>query len=114
VRAKRASKDGHSLRKDTMAMTRHMIEVDETTATLLRDRAEARGMSVSALVAGLVALTEQPSDITPEELAELDRQMAAIESGEEATYPHEEVERWLLTWGSPDYKPFHEWRSAQL
>jgi predicted transcriptional regulator len=97
-----------------MAMTRHTIEVDEATATLLRDRAEACGTSVSALVAGLVALTEPSSAITPEELADLDRQMAAIDSGEEATYPHEEVERWLLTWGTPDYKPFLEWRSAHL
>ncbi len=94
-------------------MTRHTIEVDETTATLLHDRAAERGMSVSDLVAGLVALSEPPIDITPEELADLDRQMAAIDSGEEATYPHEEVERWLLTWGTPEYKPFLQWKSAQ-
>lgn len=94
-------------------MTRHVIEVDETTATLLRDRAHERGMSVSDLVAGLVALTEPTTEISPEELADLDRQMAAIDSGEEPTYPHEEVERWLLTWGTPDYKPFLEWKSTQ-
>lgn len=89
-----------------MASQRHMIEVDETTATLLRDRADAQGVSVSELVAGLAALAETPVVIAPEELAELDRQMAAIDAGEEATFPHEDVERWLATWGTPDYKPF--------
>ena len=92
-----------------MAMTRHTIEVDETTATLLRDRAEARGVSVFDIVAGLVALTEPSTEVVelpPAELAELDRQWAAIESGEEKTYPHEEVARWLQTWGTPDFKPF--------
>lgn len=93
-------------------MTRHTIEVDETTANLLRDRADARGMSVSDFVAGLVALTEPPTEITPQELAELDRQMAAIDSGEEATFPHEDVERWLATWGTPEFKPFLKFRSV--
>lgn len=87
-------------------MTRHTIEVDETTATLLRDRAAERGMTVSDLVAGLVALAEPPAELTAEERADLDQQWAAIESGEEKTYPHEEVARWLKTWGTPDFKPF--------
>jgi predicted transcriptional regulator len=89
-----------------MASKRHVIEVDETTATLLHERATERGLSVAELVAGLAALTEAPVELSPEELAELDRQMAAIDSGEEATFPHEDVARWLETWGTPDYKPF--------
>ena len=95
-----------------MASNSHMIEVDEATATLLRDRAAERGLSVAELVAGLAALTEAPADISPEELAELDRQMAAIDAGEEATFPHEEVARWLETWGTPDYRPFLKPKSA--
>ena len=95
-----------------MASKRHMIEVDEMTATLLRERAAAHGVSVAKLVAGMTALAETPVDISPEELAELDRQMAAIDSGEEATFPHEEVARWLETWGTPDYKPFLKPRST--
>ncbi|WP_322514203.1 hypothetical protein SR870_14255 [Rhodopseudomonas palustris] len=89
-----------------MASKRHLIEVDETTATRLRERADAQGVSVAELVAGLTALAETPVEISPEDLAELDRQVAAIKSGEEATYPQDEVERWLATWGTPDYKPF--------
>uniref|UniRef100_Q07SS6 Uncharacterized protein n=1 Tax=Rhodopseudomonas palustris (strain BisA53) TaxID=316055 RepID=Q07SS6_RHOP5 len=89
-----------------MASKRQLIEVDETTAMLLRERADAQGISVAELVAGLTALAVAPVEISPEELAELDRQVAAIKSGEEATYPQDEVERWLATWGTPDYKPF--------
>ncbi|MGP9810588.1 hypothetical protein ACTZWT_03640 [Rhodopseudomonas sp. NSM] len=89
-----------------MASKRHLIEVDETTATRLRERADAQGVSVAELVAGLTALADTPVDISPEDLVELDRQVAAIKSGEEATNPQDEVERWLATWGTPDYKPF--------
>jgi predicted transcriptional regulator len=89
-----------------MASKRHMIEVDETTATLLRERADARGISVAELVADMTALADTPVEISPEDLADLDRQMAAIDSGEEPTFPHDDVARWLQTWGTPDYKPF--------
>jgi len=89
-----------------MASKRQLIEVDESTAMLLRERADAQGISVAELVAGLTAVAEAPVEISPEELAELDRQVAAIKSGEEATYPQDKVERWLATWGTPEYKPF--------
>eukprot|EP01035_Chromulina_nebulosa_P013793 gene13792-biopygen11710 len=64
------------------------------------------GTMIWELVAGLAALTDVPVEISPEELADLDRQMAAIDSGEEATVPHDQVARWLETWGTPDFKPF--------
>ncbi|MCP9625475.1 hypothetical protein NML43_00095 [Rhodopseudomonas palustris] len=89
-----------------MASKRHLIEVDETTATRLRERADAQGISVAELVAGLTALSESPVEISAEDLADLDRQWAAIQSGQEATIPHEQVAQWLETWGTPDYKPF--------
>lgn len=89
-----------------MATMRHTIEVDETTATLLRDRAIERGISVAELVASLAVFAEPSIDTTAEGLADLDRQMAAIDSGEEATYAHDDVARWLTTWGTPDFKPF--------
>ena len=89
-----------------MASKRQLIEVDESTAMLLRERADAQGISIAELVAGLTALAVAPVEISPEELAELDRQWAAIQSGEEATVPHDQVARWLETWGTPDYKPF--------
>jgi hypothetical protein len=63
-------------------------------------------VSVAKLVAGMTALAETPVEISPEELAELDRQWAAIQSGEEKTVPHDQVARWLETWGTPDFMPF--------
>jgi predicted transcriptional regulator len=42
-----------------------------------------------------------------DEIAELDRRWAAIEAGE-ATVPHDEVVRWLQTWGTPAFRPWRE------
>ncbi|MCD0420277.1 hypothetical protein LOC51_23925 [Rubrivivax sp. JA1024] len=89
-----------------MASKRQLIEVDETTATRLRERADAQGISVAEVVASLTALSESPVEISAEDLADLDRQWAAIQSGQEVTIPHEQVAQWLETWGTPDYKPF--------
>jgi predicted transcriptional regulator len=44
---------------------------------------------------------------TDADCSELDRQWAAIEAGE-PTVPHEQVARWLETWGTPDFRPWHE------
>jgi predicted transcriptional regulator len=81
------------------------IEVDEHTAEVLEAQAAARGVTIGQVVADLVAFTQIPADA--EELAELDRQWAAIEAGE-PTIPHEQVARWLETWGTPAFKPWHE------
>jgi predicted transcriptional regulator len=83
-----------------MSSKTETIEIDSDTASVLRERAARRGLSVSQLVAELVPLTDEDDSI-----AELDRRWAAIESGE-ATVPHEEVERWLRTWGTPDFRPW--------
>lgn len=48
-----------------MASKRQLIEVDETTATRLRERADAQGISVAEVVAGLTALAESPVEISP-------------------------------------------------
>ncbi len=48
------------------------------------------------------ALESGPADALPE-LADLDRQWAAIKAGE-PTVPHEEVVRWLDTWGTPSFR----------
>jgi predicted transcriptional regulator len=84
-----------------------MIEIDEQTAELLEARAAARGVSVGQLVAELIAFVDAQVPVDPEELAELDRRWAAIEAGE-PTIPHDEVVRWLETWGTPAFKPWHE------
>jgi predicted transcriptional regulator len=83
------------------------IEVDEATAIALQGRADAQGVSVSELVAGMIAITGTPVGLSSAELAELDRQWASIESGE-ATVPHEQVANWLKTWGTPAFKPWRD------
>ena len=48
-----------------------------------------------------------PLAIDADEIAELDRRWAAVESGE-PTVPHDEVVRWLQTWGTPAFTPRQE------
>lgn len=79
------------------------IEVDAATASELRRRATERGVSVAALIAELVPLAADSDS-----LAELKRQWDLIERGEIGTVPHSEVERWLRTWGTPDFRPWPE------
>ena len=88
-------------------MKTQTIEVDETTAATLRTRAAERGVSVAELVAELVLLESAPMSAEPDEIAELDRRWAAIQAGE-ATVPHEEVVRWLETWGTPAFRPWRK------
>jgi predicted transcriptional regulator len=90
-----------------MAPKIHTIEVDEATAIALRGRAEAQGLSVSELVAGMTAITGTPVALSAAELAELDHQWTSVKSGE-ATVPHEEVASWLQTWGTPAFKPWRD------
>ena len=89
-----------------MSSKTHTIEVDEATADALKARADERGMTVAQLLADIAA-ESGPVTVDPEEIAELDRRSAAIEAGE-PTVPHEEVVRWLETWGTPAFRP---WRS---
>jgi len=83
------------------------IEVDERTAEVLEAQAAARGVTIGQVVADLVAFIDAQVPADAGELAELDRQWAAIEAGE-PTVPHEEVARWLETRGTPAFKPWHE------
>lgn len=78
------------------------IELDGVTVAALKKRAAERGVSVSQLVAELVPLATDDQAI-----AELDRRWAAIERGE-ATVPHADVERWLRTWGTPEFRPWNK------
>ena len=91
------------------------IEVDAATAEVLEARAAERGVAVAELVADLAALDAQawPEDreamhaAGEGELTELDRRWAAVQAGE-PTVPHEEVVRWLETWGTPAFRPWAE------
>jgi predicted transcriptional regulator len=88
-----------------MAGKTRTIELDEATASALESCAAERGLSVSEFVAGMTALQDASFALTPEEEDDLDRQWATIKAGE-PTIPHEEVARWLGTWGTSEFKPW--------
>jgi len=92
------------------------IEVDEQTAEVLKARAAARGLTVSALVAELIGAEEtMPPDLqvmcsasegpwAPEALAEDARRLAEFRRTREAL-PWEDVKAWMQTWGTPNELP---------
>jgi len=89
-----------------MSSKTQTIEVDEATADALKTRAAERGVSVARLLSDIAA-ESGPITVDSEEIAELDRRWAAIEAGE-PTVPHDEVVRWLETWGTPAFRPWHK------
>jgi predicted transcriptional regulator len=86
-------------------MTTEAITVDAETAARLKSRAAEEGMSVSDLVASLMALATSPIAISSQDVAELDHRWAAVKAGE-PTVPHDDVARWLESWGTPAFKPW--------
>ena len=88
-----------------MTTKTHTIEVDEGTALALKERADARGMSVPDLLAEFASDERQPVEVDAGQIAELDRRWAAHRAGE-PTAPHDKVVRWLESWGTPAYKPW--------
>jgi predicted transcriptional regulator len=83
------------------------IEVDNATAEALEARAAAAGLSVRELLAQMVALDDVAVKLSPEDAADLDRQWAAIKAGE-PTVTHEDVVRWLDTWGTADFRSWKD------
>jgi predicted transcriptional regulator len=88
-----------------MTAHRRTIEVDGATAAALEQRAAEAGVTVSELLADLLQQRRE-SEASTAEIADLDRQWAAIKAGE-PTVPHEKVVRWLDTWGTPAFKPWN-------
>jgi len=80
------------------------IEIDEATAEALEARAAEAGLSVRELLAEMVAV-RGASQLPFAELAELDRQWDAIKAGE-PTIAHDDVVRWLDTWGTSAFRPW--------
>jgi hypothetical protein len=92
------------------------IEVDVATAKELEARAAEQGVSVSDLVAQLLAaqdglppeLEAKPAAAegpwSAEETAELDRRWAEFERTREGV-PWDEVRAWMQSWGKPDELP---------
>jgi predicted transcriptional regulator len=83
------------------------IEVDVETAELLEARAVARGVSVAEVVAELLALDEDSAVAEADQVAELDCRWKSVEAGAK-TIPHDEVVRWLQTWGTPAFRPWRD------
>ena len=86
----------------SMGSRTESIELDSATAAELKTRAAERGVSVSDLIAELVPLA-----VNDAALAELDRRWAAVAGGLD-TVPQAEVEHWLQTWGTPQFRPWSE------
>jgi predicted transcriptional regulator len=89
-----------------MTATKRTIEVDDATAAALERHAAEAGLSVSDLLADMVTRRGEAAEASASDIAELDRQWAAIKAGE-PTVPHEDVVRWLDTWGTPRFKPWN-------
>ena len=84
------------------------IEVDAATAEQLEARAAQRGQSIAELLANLLDFVGEAPD---QQRAELDRRWADyLRTGE--SYDHADVEQWLKTVGTPDYRSFDEFRAA--
>jgi predicted transcriptional regulator len=90
-----------------MSRAKRTIEVDDTTAAALESRAAEAGVSVAELLAEWVAPQRGSVADPAAELADLDRQWAAIKAGE-PTVPHQDVVRWLDTWGTPGFRPWSD------
>jgi hypothetical protein len=88
------------------SMKTQTIEIDDATATALRQRAEERGVSVPALLTELLALEAGPTRAGSDEIAELDRRWKAFEA-QESVASNDDVVRWLKTWGTTE---FRNWR----
>jgi predicted transcriptional regulator len=82
------------------------IEVDKATADKLKERAAELSMTVDEFLAAIASETGVVR-VDPGEIAELDRRWAKVEAGARAVR-NEEVVRWLETWGTPEFKPWHE------
>jgi predicted transcriptional regulator len=88
------------------SMKTQTIEIDDDTATALKQRARQRGLTVPELVAELVTLEAGAVDADAADIAELDRRWNAFEA-QGSVAANDDVVRWLQTWGTP---AFRSWR----
>jgi len=95
-----------------MIAAKRTIEADDATAAALESRAAEEGLSVSELLADLVALQRTPAKLLLDDPPGFDRQWAAIKAGE-PTVPDADVARWLDAWGTPAYRPWDDFRPRE-
>jgi predicted transcriptional regulator len=84
-------------------MKTQTIEIDDDTATALKERARERGVTVPELVAELVTLEAGPVVADAADIAELDRRWNAFEA-QGSVAANEDVVRWLQAWGTPGFR----------
>lgn len=80
------------------------IQVDESTAAALARRASARGQSISEVIADLIADHESVVEKDSAQITELERRWERFNK-QPSTVPHDQVVRWLETWGTANYRP---------
>ncbi|TMJ21005.1 MAG: hypothetical protein E6G93_11770 [Alphaproteobacteria bacterium] len=88
-------------------MKTQTIEIDDDIATVLKQRAQERGVTVPELVAELVTLEAGPVGADAADIAELDRRWKAFEA-QGSVADSEDVVRWLQTWGTPAFRNWHK------
>jgi hypothetical protein len=85
-------------------MKTQTIEIDDSTASVLKQRAAERGMP--ELVAELVTIAVSPAAADDAEIAELDRRWKAFEA-QDSVASNDDVVRWLQTWGTSAFRSWH-------
>jgi predicted transcriptional regulator len=88
-------------------MKTQTIEIDDDTATALKQRAQERGVTVPELVAELVTLEISSTEADAADIAELDRRWSAFER-QGSVAANDDVVRWLQTWGTPTFRSWHK------
>ena len=86
---------GSSLLSWPFLSHRTIAEIDDDTASTLRQRAAERGMSVRELVAELVTTDASAAEVAGEDIAELDRRWKSFEA-QTAVASSDDVVRWLV------------------
>jgi predicted transcriptional regulator len=84
-------------------MKTQTIEIDDSTASVLKRRAAERGVTVPELVAELAIIAVSPVAADADEIAELDRRWKAFDA-QDSVASNDEVVRWLQTWGTPAFR----------
>jgi predicted transcriptional regulator len=86
-----------------MAQVKRPIELDDEADAVLQRLARERGTEPDRIASDAVRLFDELYGQA--ELEELNRRWAEFERTGKS-YSLEEVEAWLETWGSPDFRPF--------
>jgi predicted transcriptional regulator len=84
-------------------MSKRAVQIDADTDAILRRLAQERAAEPEAIVSDAVRLFDDLYGQTA--LGELDRRWAEFERTGES-YTQDEVEAWLKTWGTRDFRPF--------